>query len=406
MPPDERQDDGGFSTLEPALAGKGIAMAQSAGCGVRRVLARVSCLLAMGLAACTTTGDRPVAQGGSSAHPPVSLDLIAADFRTLPGWAEDDHAEALAAFHRSCDWLRGQSPDRRLGKAGTVGDWQPACAAARTLPAGDREAARTFFETHFTPVSLGGGTEGLFTGYYEAELHGSWTRTDRYTVPLYRTPPRTKRGIPTRERIVNGALKGKGLELLWVDDPIDAFFLEIQGSGRIRMTDGSVIGVHYAGQNGRPYYPIGRHLIDEGIATPEQVTLQLIRSWLKANPGQAKRVMNMNQSYVFFRTRDSDVGARGALNTRLVPGRSLAVDPSHVPLGVPLWLEAKDVPVPGGEIRRLVVAQDTGGAIKGEVRGDLFWGPGAEAADAAGLMKARGRYTMLVPRRSVQTAQR
>lgn len=380
-------------------------MAESAGRGVRRVLARVSCLLAIGLAACTTTGSGQRA-GSAGRWSPVSLDMIAADFRPLPGWGEDDHAEAMAAFHRSCDWLGRQSPDRPLGKAGAVRDWQPVCAAARTLPDNDREAARTFFETHFTPVTLGGGTEGLFTGYYEAELHGSWTPTDRFNVPIYRTPPRTRRGLPSRERIANGALKGKGLELLWVDDAIDAFFLEIQGSGRIRMTDGSVVGVHYAGQNGKPYYPIGRHLIDEGVATPGQVTLQLIRSWLKANPAQARRVMNMNESYVFFRARNDDVGARGALNTRLVPGRSLAVDPSHVPLGVPLWLEATDVPVPGGALKRLVVAQDTGGAIKGAVRGDLFWGPGAEAADAAGVMKARGRYTMLVPRRTVQTAQR
>ncbi len=387
-------------------------MGGTAGRGVRRLLAQVSCLLAVSLsAACTTTGTAGErAMGGASTlSAPLSPDVIAADFRTLPGWAEDDHAAALAAFHRSCDWINAQSPDRRLGsKAGTVRDWKPVCEVARALPDGNREAARLFFESHFTPVSLGGGTEGLFTGYYEAELHGSWTRTDRYNVPLYRTPPRTKkqRALPTRERIVNGALKGKGLELLWVDDPIDAFFLEIQGSGRVRMTDGSLVGVHYAGQNGRAYYPIGRHLIDQGIATPEQVTLQLIRSWLKANPSQAKRVMNLNQSYVFFRQRPNDVGARGALNTRLVPGRSLAVDPSHVPLGVPLWLEATDVPVPGGAIKRLVVAQDTGGAIKGEVRGDLFWGPGPEAADAAGLMKARGRYTMLVPRKSIVTAQR
>ncbi|HYG86157.1 MAG TPA: MltA domain-containing protein [Azospirillum sp.] len=381
-------------------------MAVSVGRGVSRVLGRVSCLLAVSLAAACTTTQQPRIELAALAAPP-SPDVIAAEFRTLPGWAEDDHAEALAAFRRSCDWLDSQPPTRTLGaEAGSVRDWKPACDAARTLPASNREAARQFFEAYFTPVSLGDGSEGLFTGYYEVELHGSWQRTAQHTVPIYRMPARTKRGLPSRARIANGALKGKGLELMWVDDPIEAFFLEIQGSGRVRMTDGSVVGVHYAGQNGHRYYPIGRYLIDQGIATPEQVTLPLIRSWLKANPSQARRVMNLNPSYVFFRTRNDDVGARGALNTRLTPGRSLAVDPSHVPLGVPLWLEATDAPVPGGELKRLVVAQDTGGAIKGKVRGDLFWGPGAEAADAAGVMKARGRYTMLVPRRTIVTVAR
>lgn len=385
-------------------------MAVSAWRRVSRGLARVCCLVALPLAAaCATTS------GSATQHAPFepaagtappSPEMIAAEFRTLPGWAEDDHAEALAAFHRSCDWLNSQSATRMLGKAGAVGDWKPACAAARGLPAGNREAARQFFEAHFTPVRLGDGDEGLFTGYYEVELNGSWQRTARHTVPIYRMPARAKkRGLPTRERIVNGALKGKGLELMWVDDAIEAFFLEIQGSGRVRMADGSVVGLHYAGQNGRRYYPIGRYLIDQGIATPEQVTLPLIRSWLKANPAQANRVMNLNPSYVFFGIRNADVGARGALNTRLTPGRSLAVDPRHVPLGVPLWLEATDAPVPGGALNRLVVAQDTGGAIRGKVRGDLFWGPGTDAADAAGVMKARGRYTMLVPRKAVVTAQ-
>jgi len=365
------------------------------------------------LAACTTTTTTSSSGSGLSletaalASVPSMPTAIAAEFRTLPGWAEDDHAAALAAFQRSCDWMRAQSPDRRLGpKAGTVSDWKPACAAAKSLAADNREAARHFFEAHFTPVTLGDGGEGLFTGYYEVELRGSWKRTERYNVPLYRMPAKGKRGLPSRERVAAGALGGKGLELLWVDDAIDAFFLEIQGSGRVRMTDGSLIGVDYGGQNGQRYYPIGRYLIDQGIATPEEVTLPLIRSWLKANPSQARRVMNLNPSYVFFKLRHSEVGARGALNTKLTPGRSLAVDPSHVPLGVPLWLEARDVPVPGGEIKRLVVAQDTGGAIKGRVRGDLFWGPGDTAAEAAGVMKARGRYTMLVPRQTIVTANR
>ncbi|HEY0835384.1 MAG TPA: MltA domain-containing protein [Azospirillum sp.] len=384
-----------------ALAGVG---------GVRRVLARVSGLFAMAaLAGCAAGGPSGGLQT-TAAHGRPSLDQVAEDFRGLTGWVEDDHAPALSAFQRTCGWMRGQSDDRQLGNAGRVANWRPACDAARALPAANTETARRFFEAHFTPVTVGSGTEGLFTGYYEAELNGSWTRTDRFNVPLYRVPPRAKKKPhPTRARIEAGALRGKGYELLWVDDAIDAFFLEIQGSGRVRMTDGSVVGVHYAGQNGHAYYPIGRYLIDQGIATPQDVTLQLIRRWLKENPQKARQVMNLNPSYVFFKQRNGDVGARGALNTPLVPGRSLAVDPSHVPLGVPLWLELKEAPVPGGELKRLVVAQDTGGAIKGAVRGDLFWGPGTDAAEAAGVMKARGRYTMLVPRAvpsTFHTAQR
>ncbi len=362
-------------------------MMVSAGCGVWRKLARVFCLLALPfVAGCATQPSN-----------------MALEFSALPGWANDDHTEALTAFRRSCDWMKKQPPDRALSAAGAgrVRDWMPTCTAAHQTPV-DRVAARQFFETYFVPVSmLNDGSEGLFTGYYESELNGSWTRTARYKVPLYRMPAGGK-SMPTREQINNGALAGKGLELLWVDDATDAFFLEIQGSGRVHMTDGSMVAVHYAGQNGYRYFPIGRYLVDQGYATAEQMSMPLIRSWLKANPSQATRVMNMNPSHVFFRTSTTDVGARGALNTRLTPGRSLAVDPSYVPLGVPLWLEARNVPaVPNGILRRLVVAQDTGGAIKGKVRGDLFWGPGVEAADAAGVMKARGRYTMLVPRQTL-----
>lgn len=356
------------------------------------------------LAACAGNGPLQTAQ-----HPRgrVTLDQVAEDFRPLPGWIDDDHAQAIPAVQRTCGWVKGQPPGKPLGvhrAAGTTDDWRSICAALRDLKANDSDEARRFFETYFRPVALTQGEDGLFTGYYETELKGSWTRTDRFNVPLYRMPKRTKKGLPTRARIDDGALAGKGLELLWVDDPIDAFFLEIQGSGRVVMTDGSVVGLSYAGQNGYAYYPIGRHMIDIGDATPEQMSLQFIRRWLKEHPSEAKRVMNLNRSYVFFTLRPEG-GARGARNMELTPGRSLAVDPEHIPLGVPLWLEVRDAPVPTGEIKRLVLAQDTGGAIKGPVRGDLFWGHGAQAEEGAGVMKARGRYTMLSPRNlSIQTA--
>ncbi len=377
-------------------------MAAAVGSVMARASVRASSLLALGLlAACagtTTTGAVP--DGRRAEQPRPGLERVAEDFRSLPGWTDDDQSQALPAVQRTCRWVDSQPAGRALGPhpaAGTTADWRPICAAVRSLPANDPDAARRFFEDNFTPVSLSAGQEGLFTGYYEVELRGSWTRTDRYNVPIYRTPKRTKRGIPSRSRIVDGALKGKGLEILWVDDPIDAFFLEIQGSGRVRMTDGSMVALGYAGQNGHGYYPIGRHLIDIGYATPEQVTMPLIRRWLKEHPADAKRVMNLNPSYVFFQLRPV-IGARGARNMELTPGRSLAVDAGHIPLGVPLWLELRDAPVPTGAIKRLVVAQDTGGAIKGPVRGDLFWGHGNEAEEGAGVMKATGRYTMLAPR--------
>jgi len=201
---------------------------------------------------------------------------------------------------------------------------------------------------------------------------------------------------PDRGTIDRGALAGRGLELLWVDDAVDAFFLQIQGSGRVTMADGSVIRVGYDGQNGHPYVAVGRVLIQRGIMTPEQVSMQSIRAWLAANPTAAPDLLRENPSFVFFRelTGDGPVGAQGVA---LTPGRSLAVDPRFLPLGAPMWLDVEDPRVAGDRIRRLVVAQDTGGAIRGPVRGDLFWGHGAAAEDAAGRMRSQGRYWLLLP---------
>ncbi len=329
-------------------------------------------------------------------------------YRILTGWTLDNVAEAVPSLLRTCRYLQSMGADHLVGasgKAGRVADWQPACAAAATLTPGDRMAARRFFETSFVPVPLNGGEgqEGLFTGYYECELNGSWTRTGRFTVPVYRMPARNGHALPSRAEIANGALAGRGLELLWVDDPIEAFIMEIQGSGRVRMTDGSVVGLNYAGQNGQKYYPIGRYLVDQGVATADQMTMQIIRSWLREHPDRAQPVMSLNPSAVFFKLRSSG-DPRGA-TTELTERRSLAVDPNFVPLGVPIWLDLHDAPVPGGTLRTLVMAQDTGGAIKGPIRGDYFWGHGDDAANAAGVMKARGRYFMLVPQAVAQRLQ-
>lgn len=349
-----------------------------------------------------------LAVGGCASAPPnPRLTDVAPDFRQLAGWVDDNHAEALPALQQSCRWFTGGNGNGGANpRFGSAADWQPVCSAARGLSNADGPAVRRFFETWFRPIPAASTTDdGLFTGYFESELKGSWTRTERFNVPIYRLPPRRNgQALPARSRIARGALAGRGLELMWVDDPVDAFFLEIQGSGRVVMTDGSVVGLHYAGQNGQSYFPIGRWLIDQGYATREEMSLRLIKHWLQANPGQARAVMDLNPSYVFFKVM-ANPGARGAMNLELTPGRSLAVDPSYVPLGLPLWLDLRQAPVPGGALRRLVVAQDTGGAIKGPVRGDLFWGHGSVAEAGAGEMKARGRYTLLVPRTAADRQQ-
>ena len=339
-----------------------------------------------------------------AAAPSVTMggfQLMPVTFGDLPNWSYDNHAQALQAFRRSCTNISGKRAVANSGNGGPFGvsgHWQRACSAASSTRSND-SAARAFFEEWFVPylVESAGSNEGLFTGYYEPMLNGSYRRSERFSTPLYRAPGNTGRKLPSRAEIEAGALAGRGLELVWTDDPIGVFFLQIQGSGRVRLDDGSVLRVGYAGNNGFTYFPIGRELIRRGEVTPEQMSMQAIRDWLIAHPNQADALMNMNPSYVFFRVLDGD-GPIGAHGVALTPGRSLAVDPSFVPYGVPIWLETTD-PVQGGApLHRLVVAQDTGGAIKGPIRGDVFWGVGDEAELRAGLMKQPGRYFLLLPR--------
>ena len=347
----------------------------------------------------------PVADGGAE---PASLSELG--FDAIDGWVDDDHAAALSAFLHSCTWFDDRPDDQEMAYPdgiGRVADWRAACRAARTVPADDGVAARLFFETHFRPVTVADGGLGLFTGYFAPLLHGSFEPSDTYSVPLYRRPARRPgERLPTRAEIVDGALADRDLELVWVDDAIDAFFLEIQGSGLVEFEDGTISGVGYHGNNGHSYYAIGRELIDREIATREEMSMALIRDWLRDNPDEAQDVMNLNESFIFFELRDPE-SIRGYLEVPLTPGRSLAVDWDHIPRGVPLWLEIADDPtIPGGSMRRLVVAQDTGGAIRGAVAGDLFWGYGDKAGHIAGGMQARGRYTMLIPRETLSIAAR
>ena len=365
---------------------------------------------------------------GCAPKPPVpeSLTLTPTDFASLPGWTADHQEAALPALLASCKRLASQAPERPVGPdalAGTVADWQPICVAAASLPADDAGAARRFLEASFQPFAARGkdGPEGLFTGYYEPEIKGSLAPDPRFPVPLYKRPDDLVevdlgefradwKGLRTAGRVVSGhlkpyfdraaidrgALKNKKLELAWTDDPIAAFFLEIQGSGRLVQPDGSTVRLGYAAQNGAAYVAIGRVLADDG-ALPRPVTAQAIKAWLAQHPDRARAVMEKNPSFVFFRTlaTDGPVGAEGAV---LTAGRSLAIDPHFLALGLPIWLDIDDPSEPGGRLRRLVVAQDTGGAIKGPVRGDVFWGPGAEAERRAGEMQQKGRYYLLLPK--------
>jgi membrane-bound lytic murein transglycosylase A len=361
------------------------------------------------------------------------LELKPAEFRDLPGWRDDAVEEAVPALLRSCARIAAL-PDgapaggEGAGMAGKAADWRPACAEAARLPAGDRAAARRFFESRFRPWSARNHRNpvGLFTGYYEPLLHGSRRRHGRYTVPLYGRPPelvtvdlgrfrddlKGKRiagsvqggalvPFADRRAIDGGALAGRRLEIVWVDDPVEAFFLQVQGSGRVALDEGGEMRVGFAAQNGHPYSSIGKALIQRGALRADTVSLQTIRAWLGAHPDQIPGVLERDASYVFFREAKGE-GPLGAEGVPLTPGRSLAVDLRYLPLGVPVWLASRLPPpregAPAPRLHRLLVAQDTGGAIRGPVRGDVFFGFGPDAETLAGGMKHRGKLWLLLPR--------
>lgn len=321
----------------------------------------------------------------------------------LLGWSKDSVAQAIEPFLRSCRQLMDASEATwrdRPTAGGDRTDWQHICARAEelaTIGVTD-EAARAFFEQDFQAylVSQGDADVGVFTGYFEIELTGSFKRISPDQVALYRLPPSDALRGQTRDQIAAGGLDGQGLELVWIDDPIAAFFLQVQGSGKVQIRDGVDRRVRYAGSNGLGYRSIGRKLIEDGVMDPEEVSMQSIIAWMQANPDQSDDLMNHNPSFVFFDWRESDapIGAQGV---GLTPGRSLAIDPDYIPYGAPIWLQTAD-PITGSALNRLVVAQDTGGAIKGAVRGDFYWGTGAVAGEYAGRMNQDGRYYLLLPK--------
>ena len=317
-------------------------------------------------------------------------------WQQVAGWQDDSLIGVAVALRENCSRLAGEPR------------WRRACAAAMRLDDLDVASARTFFETYFTPFQFAntdGTLDGLVTGYYEPLLHGSRTRHGIYQTALYHWPAGYRPGaaLPPRAQLErSGVLNGN--ELVWVDDPIEAFFLQVQGSGRILMEDGSVMRVGFGGTNNQPYQSIGRWLLDHGELTPAQATMQGIKAWARANPWRVDALLDTNPRFVFFREMPSSEGTAavgsdgpiGALGVPLTPERSIAVDPSSIPLGTPVFLQTTR-PMTNTPLNRLVFAQDTGSAIKGGVRADYFWGLGDEAGDLAGKMKQGGRMWLLFP---------
>jgi membrane-bound lytic murein transglycosylase A len=343
--------------------------------------------------------------GGCQTQPgPCRLDLTPISYKSLPGWKDDKTLKALPAIKRTCAAILKKDPNApmltRSDSGGTASDWHPFCNQILSDPPQTEAALRQEIQRHLKPylVACSGNSAGLFTGYDEPELRGSRHRHGRYQTPLYRLPGSKIRykGMP-RSRIVRGGLKGRGLELAWVDDPVAAFFLQIQGSGRIRLENGQIMRIGYAGTNGCGYHAIGKTLIERGALSSSNVSRQSITAWLKAHPREAESIMSLNKSYVFFQVRHGE-GPIGAHGVALTPQRSLAVDREYISLGTPLWINLEHPDVGAPRIQSLVVAQDIGGAIKGGVRGDLFWGCGAEPAELAGRMKSRGEYYVLLPK--------
>lgn len=335
-------------------------------------------------------------------------------YADLPGWANDDLREAWPAFVNSCSALRNKA------------EWREVCTNLRSVDAKETSAIRAFFEANFLPYQvahLDGKTEGLVTGYYEPLLKGSRNKGGIYQTALYAVPndlltidlgsvyPDLKnmrlRGRLVGNKVVPYASRAdilpflSGKELVWVDDPVDAFFLQIQGSGRVQLDgSGETIRLAYADQNGHPYKSIGRYLVDKGELTLDQASAQGIKAWIAKNPSRQDELLNANPSMVFFKEEkllDPSIGPKGALGVPLVPQRSIAVDPTQLPLGAPVFLSTT-MPLSSNPLQRLMMAQDTGGAIRGAVRADFFWGFGREPGELAGRMKQRGAMWLLLPK--------
>jgi membrane-bound lytic murein transglycosylase A len=381
--------------------------------------------LASGLAACVTlpTPVPPHAIPPTLPGPPEPVKPLwrASAYAAMPGWRDDSAREAWPAFIAGCAALFGQSSAASI--------WQDSCDAAKHIAADDDQTVRAFFEAHFTPYQLlgtDGRDSGVVTGYYEPLLKGSRQRSERYRFPLYAVPDDLlvvdlgELFPELKDKRVRGRLDGRrvvpywaradidagraplvGKELVWVDDAVEAFFLQIQGSGRVQLDEGGTLRLGYADQNGQPFRSIGRVLVDRGDLPLARASMQGIKQWGREHPSELGALLAENPSYVFFRTVTPDPSAAidgpiGTLGVPLLAQRTIAVDPAIVPLGTPVFL-ATTYPLSDRPLRRLVLAQDTGGAIRGVLRADFFWGFGADAGSEAGRMKQDGRMWLLWP---------
>ena len=359
---------------------------------------------------------------------PISkISFEPATFADLPGWDSDDHLAALKTFLMSCGKLmksaKATVPESRRAALARV------CREAAAIRSPTHKAARAFFEAQFVPHRVVHRTEnGLLTGYYEPVLKGSRKPEGRFQTPVYRRPPdlvnvvaetqrasmangfthvrQTANGVepfPTRAEIEQGALKGKGLELVYLADPVDTFFMHIQGSGRIVLTDGTTVRLNYDGKNGHPYSSIGRYLIDQDLFPANRMSLQALRKWLRADRARGQKVMWHNASFIFFRELKGHEaeGPLGAMSVPLTAGRSLAVDTAFHTLGTPIYVSSPSLkhasPGKGDGFNRLMVAQDVGSAIKGPERGDIYFGTGDKAGRLAGVTKNKGTFFTLLP---------
>lgn len=352
--------------------------------------------------------------------------LVPGSYEAIPGWIEDDHARAFAAFLASCPAIMAnQQPSVEHGPV--IKALAAVCQSALRRDPHRIAAteARYFFEHFFVPHTVQhAAPHGLLTGYYEPVLEGSRTPDSRFRVPLLRRPPdlvnivteseRSRPGIPlthmrqtagglepypTRAEIEAGALASQGLELLWLADPVEAFFAQVQGSLQVRLADGTVVGLTYDGKNGHPYTSIGRILVERGEIPPAEMSLERLGAWLRADEDRGRQLMQHNASYVFFRETDG-ASALGALGAPLSAGRSLAVDTAHIPLGLPIFVDAPSLRHWGrrAPFQRLMMAHDVGSAIRGPERGDIYFGTGSLAGARAGITRHRGNFHVLLPR--------
>ncbi|MGC1181978.1 murein transglycosylase A [Legionella sp.] len=355
-------------------------------------------------------------------------------FKQLPGWNSADLKKSLETFQTSCRAFVKQNPEQVVGTEHIdlqVKDWHPACYAALNINPVTENDAKSFFQEWFQPVEFYDKKTGpgLFTGYYVPAIKGSYTKTNEFSVPLYETPEDLvtsdlgmffndlknrrlvgrlvkQKLVPyhTRAQINNGALKDKAKVLVWINSPIDRLFLEIQGSGVIEFENGDNISIGYDAQNGQPYTAIAGVLIKEGVMTKDNASMQAIKRYLTEHPKQLNKVINQNKSFIFFRKMAQN-RALGSQGVSLTPGYSLAIDKQWIPMGTPLWLnttrpDSKN-PNVNKPMQRLMIAQDTGGAIRGKIRGDVFWGGGDRATLVAGHMKNTGHYWLLLPKHAI-----